>query len=931
MASYTTFDTGTTTLTNVDSISRIAFDIRDMTDHLERNEYLDARRVYTEGKYSAQYDVYGNEEDELLSLQRMATAGRDGMFDEDPTWMFQMLGMADSGQTIDEIIANHGSYADSFITELLNDFTSGTLGAQASTILVVSMYAMHQLWDGVLDCFAIKNGFDPEAETAGRVDPKQSFDNFIALYIGAGQTLGPDWDGDMLYALAQEGGDLFGTKTIDDEAFVNSDIREYYGSIQMSLLFEDWCQTEESMERIWGLSNLIISRMHIPMVQMLINSMMQDDQAPKVKMYAMALVPQLSQCRPSVHLKLKDYLLDKAYNRQDFNQILQLLQQSYDCLGFTCEDVGTYRKGTDMEVPECAGYEKEYPMASFVPKTNVREVSKADLDILTIDQLLKFPSATKNQMAQLYFKYGRGMHIIDGSDFGFISLDNLSSVSDEVAQQSPYYSEYIEYFGHDKATNTAIVAAFDDTDGDAEQRRAYLVHLMRLNMIPQHMMTNIGLSIRHCTEVDVYPDVPPSLYWDEFAALYIGSLEGGENSFNDEGLMLWNLANNRASQFRTQNNNFIATVNEEMLDLLYAGQSDLERKDCVNFETTATRALHLMLVPLVQSTIWYAILNEELSSDSTETSLVVGEAAALSVLPIVSKYDEEAAAVIERNMIRTEGIKPVVEGPQAVANAFFNIIDDIGLGCEYIGEAEGFDACEQFDSNNIGSIPLTSPQGGGTPTSPIFPVPAPPTVSPAPSTNQHYCGSSQEDAQNRCEMTIPCPEKDSIVCLRGQACYQITGPCGTIGGGTHPDTFAPMSPAPTQTVPGYPTVSPTETHIFDPNATNFCGIDYDDVVKNCYKNRVCPTGNTTECPSGQMCFPDLPNCNTPPPTMSLTPTDYVRTEDPTRAPTLPPPTSEPTFAPTQDVYFGDNGGSSCSCMSGLIMKCLVIGGLILGT
>ena len=67
------------------------------------------------------------------------------------------------------------------------------------------------------------------------------------------------------------------------------------------------------------------------------------------------------------------------------------------------------------------------------------------------------------------------------------------------------------------------------------------------------------------------------------------------------------------------------------------------------------------------------------------------------MLPIVAKYDTKAAAVIERNMVRVGGVAPVSEGPQAVANAFYAILSDLGWGCEYIGQAEGIDACENFN------------------------------------------------------------------------------------------------------------------------------------------------------------------------------------------------------------------------------------------
>ena len=368
----TTFDVGVTTLTDVDAISRIAFDIRDMAESLEQGEWVTARRIYETGKNAPQYDIYGNEMDQWLSLQNMAKEMSDGKFNEDPTYMFQQLGLANVGQTIADTIALHGAYADNYIMEQLNDYSSGTLGAQATAVLIVPMYAQHQLWDGLMDCIAIYDGFNPEEGTGGKINPKQSFDNFIALYIGKGQTLAPDWDGDMLYELAQAGGDLFETRDSEGEALVNGVIREHYQSLQRLMSENDYCKRYDTVKSVWYFVNRIIAKMYIPMTQMLIHSMKQEDQAHKVRMYALALIPQLSQCQPSIHRKLKDYLLDKEYEREDFPRILELLQQTYDCLGFRCSDVGAYN---DDEVAPCADYEDSHPLAAFIPKQDVRSVS----------------------------------------------------------------------------------------------------------------------------------------------------------------------------------------------------------------------------------------------------------------------------------------------------------------------------------------------------------------------------------------------------------------------------------------------------------------------------------------------------------------------------------------------------------------------------
>jgi hypothetical protein len=131
-----------------------------------------------------------------------------------------------------------------------------------------------------------------------------------------------------------------------------------------------------------------------------------------------------------------------------------------------------------------------------------------------------------------------------------------------------------------------------------------------------------------------------------------------------------------------------------MQDLLYAGQSELDRNNCVNIEKSANRAMHLMLVPIIQNNIWYAIQNQGLPANSTSSDLIVGKVLALSVLPIVTKYDPDAAAVIERNMVQLEGTKPVPDGAEAVAGAFYKVLDNIGWGCKYLGEAAGVGACQ---------------------------------------------------------------------------------------------------------------------------------------------------------------------------------------------------------------------------------------------
>lgn len=730
---------GITTLTNVTAISQIAYDIRDINSLLSAStpNFLDAKRIYDEGKNSKQFDRYGNELEELLSLKSMGEAASGGMFNEDPTFMFQMLGMMDVGQSIDEGLSTNSGYANEYITDKLNDVNSGNLAAQAAAVLNVKMYAIHQLWDGVLDCVEISNGFNPEADHTGSINPKQSFDKFIGLYIGAGQTAAPDYSGDMLYDLAQNAAKLFGTTNDVGEAKVNEDIRNYYQSIQQLMSEENYCTRDDALQQLWSLASRIVAKMHVPLAQMLIYSMATETQETKVPMYAKAIVPQLSQCRPSTQRKLKSYLLgewsclmifslythvlthfwtDKTYNRKDFSRILSLFQESYDCLGFTCADVGAL----NTQVAECAGYEETHPMAGFVPIEHVRSISKLDLDVIAIRELLRFPSTASNNAALQFYKFGRSALLDDDRlSYNTLSLREMTEATHR-KQYSPFYQDIVDYHNNKNYADLQIMNAFGSKEMSMEHRSATILSWIQYGVIAEYMLAVLEISHTECGNVGIDIDAralqktikSPSFFWDAFAAFYIGSVEGTNIGGSDEtidGVMLWNLANKRAVTFNTLNDEFYAEINDEMINILYAGQSELSQGNCFNIEKSANEAMHLMMLPIVQNTIWYAIQNEGLKANSTSSDLVVGKVLASSLLPIVKKYDTDSAMVIKRNMVDIEYMKPVPDGAQAVANAFYQVLDEIGWGCKYLGETEGVGACQaQAMSGATSTVVATS-------------------------------------------------------------------------------------------------------------------------------------------------------------------------------------------------------------------------------
>lgn len=687
----TSFDVGINTLTNVTAISYIALDVRDMAVNLKNGNLLAAQRIYTEGENSPLYEN-GKETFGKLNLKSMGQAGA-GEWMDDPSFYFQMLGLSSVQDSADDAISSHSNYADYYISTLLNDQTTAqnAAAAQATTILTVHMNAMHKLWDGFIDCTLVQKGYDPLEDQTGQIDPKRKYDEFIALYVGHGQTLGPLWDGYLLYAHTQAAGRKFDTVDENKEALVNKDIRVLYEWIQRIMSEQDYCKRDESISELWTINNRIIAKMNISMMQMLIDSMYDENQFYLVPIYARAIIPQLSMCRTSIQRKLKSYLLDKVYEREDFSRILPLLQQSYDCLGFTCEQIGAYSD----KVAECGDYTENHPMAGYVPKHEVQTISKVDLDMHAIRQLMKFPTKADNIIPQMYYKHGRAA-VINEDKYGYdvLSLQEMAR-SSNIEQWAPYYSDYVSYYGQEFYADSIILNELKRNAGSDTQQDALLLSWMQFGVVTEYMMGLLGTADQMCE--DGNDDDKPTKYWDAFAATYIGSLEGIDVGGSDQtidGFMLWHVANKRAVSFDTQNDDYFAEINDEMLELLFAGQAQLLRNDCNNFAKTVSRALHLMIVPLIQSVVWYAIQNEGLSASSNDDGLVIGEVASLSVLPIIHKYDPNAARIIERNMVRSEGFVPVVDGPQAVANAFYFVLEEIGWGCDYVGHAEGVEACQ---------------------------------------------------------------------------------------------------------------------------------------------------------------------------------------------------------------------------------------------
>lgn len=200
-----------------------------------------------------------------------------------------------------------------------------------------------------------------------------------------------------------------------------------------------------------------------------------------------------------------------------------------------------------------------------------------------------------------------------------------------------------------------------------------------------------------------------NLAWDQVAAFLIGSLEGssagGSDDFSD-GVFLWSLANKRGIEFSRLNSDGFAIVNEQLHSYLVSGKGRIRHSSCDDLSRMTTNIAHMLLIPMVQTMIKYAISNQfiDWKSGDTDVEVFEGEIYAKFMIPVYQKFKEiDDALTIQKNMIRNLG-PLVADGPQVVADTFLPLADDIGIQCEFIGKSFEVDGCQNYEPSYKGTV-----------------------------------------------------------------------------------------------------------------------------------------------------------------------------------------------------------------------------------
>lgn len=594
--------------------------------------------------------------------------------------------------------------------------------ATAAVWQITYLHVTYELYGAMNEC-SISGDPNYNNAAAGLGDLNVKIDEFIAYWVGSDvpdlETVGTA----SLFVSTNAVAGLF-DKNQENHGMAHANAMILGGYEALSGLMSDdtACDVDsvaETVESMWIYSNRITSYMMIPLIQHLIIAMLDEDQL-MIDVYAGMVVPQLSQCRHSNFLYLRDTLLNGAYDSDNIHDVLKVLQDSYECLGILCRDIGT-PNGYNDSLLGCKDSQYTDPeLAGYMASTDVREEAKMDLDIHHMKILMSFENEHYWKMAKHIYLHGKNSIVDNSEDDDFRSIMDLSFRSlhslarSDLRKGTLFYNDIVAYTGSPYYADYYITDILNEdrhADEPIAVKSAIISNMILTQVVYSYVLGEMGDALNTC---DVNKkgnrSWKSSRAWDEVAAYMIGSLEGpdfgGSDDFSD-GELLWSLANKRGIEFDRLNSEGYAIVNSAVLNYLLSGKGQIEHANCDNLERTVKNLSHMLLIPAIQTMVKYALSNQFLPFNSGDEDVYNGEVYAKLLIPIYGKYDQDSAKVLQNNMIRNFQ-SLVNDGPQVVADAYLDVADDFGIQCEFIGKSFEVDACLNYKPQPKVKEPSTS-------------------------------------------------------------------------------------------------------------------------------------------------------------------------------------------------------------------------------
>lgn len=669
-----------------ESDSKFALDIRDMFFAASLSA---AETIYLQGK-NVPTGLSG--ENDITSLSRFSTQAYR-LMDQDPMFNFFRYALYDDVSFETDGGDEGFVFADAIVRLALSpeNGNDAKLASVAAAVTNAWMLITNRLYAAVRVC-------------GDGINAAPLVDSAAALWLGAEQEEGK-FSGWMLYSVGQLAIENFGVE--EGEAKVNKDLMELFNTAQGIAL-----TCGGGLGNVDGLRQTvheIVRVLSLPLLHHLLYYMSEDN-VDFVEMFAVAFVPQTAACDIETFHGLEEALFE-GFERDvtvDY-QLMSHFGKSLRCLRITCDDLGDTTNASDdlksLVATLCTeievGYDAKF-LAAYETSYDVSELARVDLDVHQIDV---FMMTKAYKAAAEYYTYGANSLTSSGGKLSLKSLANDSTLSNA----GDVFELYRDYFQESDYADDIIMSALQPDGkgvfaGASRPQRAKAVSRTLQTMVSfMQIVSKLRSAVGECRT----GQQPGQLRVDEAVALFVGSIEGPRSggAVGNVGRMMFALGKESCKDFGKCETHGDATVNEYLMFAFADLKQWLDAKDCDSAGTVVEENILPMLpVALIQGTLVSAVINEGLEAISEEGSLATGYILAASVLPLVHAVDPSSAAGIFDNMDFDLGRKPVMDGADAIFNAFRTVLRGMGVDCDSVGTLDSKSLC---DNTNAAPLPTT--------------------------------------------------------------------------------------------------------------------------------------------------------------------------------------------------------------------------------
>jgi hypothetical protein len=569
-------------------------------------------------------------------------------------------------------------YGDTIVQDLFS-LDIPQIESDAALVMNVWMAAVNGIFEALAQCRAQ----NPDGGIA-------ALDRAVALWVGAGQEDGSNEKGHMLYNMAENAGERFDQD--NGETTMNTNIIESFVELQTALLTGGSCDFTDNIssagyETIRKIVYRLTGIMTVPLVQNLIHHTMNvinTGGSDKVELFALGIIPRVATCDPHAYetqLKL-DVLNDLKVG--DEEKAIEAIQQSYSCLGLTCEDIGSYMGGV---IPACSDDDESFTRGGYeATQKGSRIKAYLDRDIKQIDLFLKYEAM---DTALDWYTYGWN---------SIITLQELAKnefVPELPSSKSTYFSLFSEYYGssdfvHEHITKIllGIDNVYNGESASKEQVRNAVTGLLKYVVIHVASVDSLKYATWECFNGNQESAME---FVDASAMLYIGSMEGNTANSKDfnGGEFTFTMANELCTDFDTcmgdgSDNDGAAKINELIITSMTRVAENIDSANCKEATSLVDNTIiPAMFVPLIQGLLKCASINENLTVGTDDASLAIGDTISRGIIPLINRSSSESADIIKGQMEYQLTTQPVADGFKAVADALRG--DALSIVCSEVG------------------------------------------------------------------------------------------------------------------------------------------------------------------------------------------------------------------------------------------------------